>query len=163
MSTRRSALLRTVLIATLLHFVFTVDLPLVILWSTGASPLPTTDIGQLRWLGAAAAAFGAYLYVSSAARLLRSDTSATPGARPSVLVTDGWYARTRNPLLLGVVTILVGEAVLFWSAAVAGYALLYWLCLTVFVIWKEEPDLRQAFGARFDDYCREVPRWIPRF
>ena len=44
-----------------------------------------------------------------------------------------------------------------------GYALTYWLWLTVFVVLKEEPDLRQAFGVQFDAYCRHVPRWIPRF
>ncbi|WP_419162233.1 methyltransferase family protein [Candidatus Palauibacter sp.] len=76
----------------------------------------------------------------------------------SVLVTDGWYARTRHPLLLGVVLILLGEALFFSSAALLSYALAYWLWLTVFVVLKEEPDLRRIFDA----YCRDVPRWIPR-
>ena len=154
---------RTVLTAALLHGVFTVGLPIVILRWTGSSPLLATGIGPLRWLGAALFGFGAYLYLSSAGRLLRSDTSAIPAAKPAVLVTDGWYARTRNPLLLGVVTILLGEAVLFLSAALAGYALGYWAWLTVFVILREESDLRQAFGSGFDAYCKNVPRWIPRF
>ena len=156
-------MLRTVLTAALLHGVFTVGLPTVILRWTGGSPLLPAGIGPSRWLGAAAIGFGAYLYVSSAGRLLRSHTSAVPGGKPVVLVTDGWYARTRNPLLLGVVTILVGEAVLFHSPALAGYALAYWSWLTVFVVLREESDLREAFGARFDAYCQEVPRWIPRF
>ena len=55
-------------------------------------------------------------------------------------------------------TILIGEAVLFSSLAVASYALTYWLWLTAFVALKEEPDLRRAFGAQFDAYCRDVPR-----
>ena len=155
-------MLRTVLAAALLHGTFTLGLPIVILRWTGGSPLLAASIGQSRWLGAPLIAFGAYLYVSSAAGLLRRDTSAIPGAKPAVLVTDGWCARTRNPLLLGVVTILLGEAVLFLSPALAGYALAYWLWLTAFVILREEPDLRQAFGAGFDADCREVPRWSPR-
>ena len=156
-------MLRTVLATALLHGAFTVGLPIAILRWTGGSPFPATGIGPLRWLGAAVIGFGAYLYLSSAGRLLRSDTAAIPAAKPAVLVTDGWYARTRNPLLLGVVAILLGEAVLFLSPALAVYALGYWAWLTVFVIRKEESDLRQAFGAGFDSYCREVPRWIPRF
>jgi len=155
--------LRTILAAALLHGVFTVGLPVVILRWTGESPLLLAGIGPSRWLGAAPIGFGAYLYVSSAARLLRSHTSAIPGAKPAVLVTDGWYARTRNPLLLGVVAILAGEAVLFLSPALAGYALAYWAWLTAFVVLREESDLREAFGAGFDAYCQEVPRWIPRF
>ena len=162
MRSRRAALVNTIVTAALLHGVFAVSFPVLILRWTDGIPLLTTNIGQFRWLGAALAGFGTYLYITSAARLLQSHTSAIPGAKPAFLVTGGWYARTRNPLLLGVVTILLGEAVLFSSPAVAGYALTYWLWLTVFVILREEPDLREAFGARFDAYCRDVPRWIPR-
>lgn len=156
-------MLRTVLAAALLHSAFTVGLPIAILRWTGDSPLLATGIGPLRWLGAALIAFGAYLYLSCAGHLLRSETSAIPATKPAVLVTDGWYARTRNPLLLGVVTILLGEAVLFLSLALAGYALAYWAWLTAFVVLREESDLRQAFGSGFDAYRKEVPRWIPRF
>ena len=156
-------MLRTVLAAALLHGAFTAGVPIAILRWTGDSPLLATGIGPLRWLGAALIAFGAYLYLSCAGHLLRSDTSAIPATKPAVLVTDGWYARTRNPLLLGVVTILLGEAVLFLSPALGGYTLAYWAWLTTFVILREESDLRQAFGAGFDAYCKEVPRWIPRF
>ena len=155
-------MLRAILAAVALHGVFTVGLPTLILRHVQGIPRLTADIGQFRWLGAALAAFGIYLYGWSAAHLLQSRTSAIPGAKPTVLVTDGWYARTRHPLLLGVVTILLGEAVFFSSPALAVYALTYWLWLTVFVLLKEEPDLRRAFGARFDAYCCGVPRWIPR-
>lgn len=163
LTSRRAALLKTVFTAALLHGGFTVSLPVVILrWSEGI-PLLAMNIGQFRWLGAALVGFGVYIYVWSAARLLRTHTSAIPGVKPTVLLTDGWYARTRHPLLLGVVTILLGEAIFFSSLALVGYALTYWLWLTVFVVLKEEPDLRQAFGAQFDVYCGDVPRWIPRF
>ena len=163
LSSHRSALSKTVATAAVLHGTFTVGLPLVILqWADDVSSLMPYDIGPLRWLGAAVVGFGIYLYSSTASRLRRSHTPAIPGAKPTVLVTDGWYARTRHPLLLGVVSILFGEAVLFSSPALAGYALIYWLWLTVFVMVKEEPDLRQAFGAQFDAYCRAVPRWISR-
>ena len=78
-----------------------------------------------------------------------------------MLVTHGWYGRTRHPLLLGVVAILFGEAVFFSSLALLGYALAYWLWLTLFVALREEPDLRRTFGSSYDAYCREVPRWLP--
>jgi protein-S-isoprenylcysteine O-methyltransferase Ste14 len=31
-----------------------------------------------------------------------------------------------------------------------------------FVIFYEEPTLRKMFGADYEEYCRNVPRWIPR-
>lgn len=163
MSSRRSPLLRTVASAAMLHGLFTVGLPILILrWVDGIPVLATNGGGQIRWLGAALVAFGIYLYVSSVACLLRCNTTAIPGATPLVLVTDGWYAHTRHPLLLGVVSILFGEAALLSGLALAGYALAYWLSLIAFVTLKEEPDLRRAFGAQFDAYCRDVPRWIPK-
>ena len=85
-----------------------------------------------------------------------------PGREATALLTHGWYGHTRHPLLLGVVAILLGEAVFFSSLALLGYALVYWLWLTLFVALKEEPDLRRTFGADYDAYCREVPRWIPK-
>lgn len=164
MTSHRSALLKTVLAAALLHGLFTVTIPVLILRRTdGKSVLATNGVGHIRWMGAALGILGIYLYVACLASLLRSQASAVPGAKPTVLVTDGWYARTRNPVLLGVVSILFGEAVLFLSPAMAVYALLYWLWLTVFVALKEEPDVRQVFGEQFDAYCRDVPRWIPKF
>lgn len=157
------ALFKTIVTAALLHGAFTVGLRALILRWTDGIPLLAMNLGPFRWLGAAFVGFGVYLYVSAAACLLRHRTSAIPGAAPTVLVREGWYAHTRHPLLLGVVTILIGEAVLFSSLAVAAYALTYWLWLTAFVALKEEPDLRRAFGTQFDAYCRDVPRWIPRF
>ena len=154
---------RTLLTAGVLHGVFTVGLPALILRRTAGLSMLAVDVGwAARWLGVALTGCGIYLYAWSAARLLRSRTSAIPGGKPAVLVTDGWYALTRHPLLLGVVMILLGEALFFESWALLGYAVAYWLWLTAFVVMKEEPDLRRTFGARFDAYCREVPRWFPR-
>ena len=42
------------------------------------------------------------------------------------------------------------------------YAACVWAMFHTFVLLYEEPTLRRRFGARYEDYCREVPRWIPR-
>jgi protein-S-isoprenylcysteine O-methyltransferase Ste14 len=36
------------------------------------------------------------------------------------------------------------------------------IAVTVMVVRKEEPDLWRLFGAQYEAYCRQVPRWIPR-
>lgn len=148
--------------AIVLHGIFTVGLPALILDLTRDLAILNPDVGPTRWLGAGLAGFGIYLYLWSAVHLLRRRTSAVPGKEATVLVTHGWYGRTRHPLLLGVVAILFGEAVFFSSLALLSYTLAYWLWLTAFVALKEEPDLRLTFGSSYDAYCREVPRWIPR-
>jgi protein-S-isoprenylcysteine O-methyltransferase Ste14 len=77
------------------------------------------------------------------------------------LTVTGPYAHTRNPLYLGSMLIAAGFAValLSWPVALAlacGFAAIY-----IPVIASEERFLRAAFPA-FDDYCRRVPRLIPR-
>jgi protein-S-isoprenylcysteine O-methyltransferase Ste14 len=78
------------------------------------------------------------------------------------LETAGWYSHVRHPLLLGVVLILLGEAVFWHSFILLAYALAYWTVLNAFVVWREEPELQLAFGEAYTRYCRVVPRWIPR-
>ena len=162
MGLSRAPVVRTILTASVLYGVFVVGLPVLILRLTDGISMLAAGIDRARWLGLALAGCGIYVYVWSAARLLRAGTSAVPGGQPTFLVTDGWYAVTRHPLLLGVVMILLGEAFFFSSWALLGYALTYWLWLTAFVVMKEEPDMRRTFGPHFDAYCRDVPRWIPR-
>ena len=68
----------------------------------------------------------------------------------------------RHPLLLGVVLILLGEAIAAASLPLLTFALAYWLWLHAFVSVKEERDLGQAFGKQYASYAARVPRWIPR-
>lgn len=152
--------LKTIAVGVVLHGLFTVTIPWVLLRHTAAwAPLP---LGPLRWVGVGLVAFGAYLYVWSVVYLLRHQTSAIPGERPAHLQVSGWYGRVRHPLLLGVVAILLGEAIGFASLALLVYALSYWLWLHAFVTLREERDLREAFGDAYTAYARAVPRWLPR-
>jgi protein-S-isoprenylcysteine O-methyltransferase Ste14 len=45
-------------------------------------------------------------------------------------------------------------AIALASAAVIG--------TTSFVLLYEEPTLRKTFGAEYEEYCKNVPRWVPR-
>jgi protein-S-isoprenylcysteine O-methyltransferase Ste14 len=158
---RLAEVAKTVAVAAALHGVFTIAVPLW-LWSTTRDALPRLPLGPLRWLGLLLVGFGIYLYVWSLVHLLRRHTSAIPGQAPSVLDTGGWYARVRHPLLLGVVAILLGEAVVAASWALLAYALFYWALLHRFVVQREEPELLATFGPAYADYAARVPRWLPR-
>ena len=161
-SSRARAVAVTIGTAAMLYAVFIVGLPWLILSMTRGVPSLALPIGPLRWLGIPLVAFGLYLYVWSLVKLLQRDTSALPGVAPTALDTSGWYGRTRNPLLLGVVAIQLGTALVASSLALLVYALLYWLWLHTFVTRREEPDLERAFGDAYTRYAAAVPRWIPR-
>jgi protein-S-isoprenylcysteine O-methyltransferase Ste14 len=85
-----------------------------------------------------------------------------PIAPPERLVVGGPFRYTRNPGYVAVVALVVGQGLLFASPELLLYAVALALCFHVFVLAYEEPTLRDTYGPEFDDYCRRVPRWIPR-
>lgn len=76
------------------------------------------------------------------------------------LVISGLYYFSRNPMYLGVILILIGEAVFFQSANLWGYLLFVFVAFNIFVIHVEEPRLRKDFGEEYNLYCQKVRRWI---
>ena len=66
-------------------------------------------------------------------------------------------------MYIGGFTALVGLALYWRSAAVLLLAVGWWALFALFVLLVEEPMLRHKFGEDYRAYCRDVPRWIPRF
>ena len=95
--------------------------------------------------------------------VFRGQGTPAPFDPPKVLVVHGLYKYTRNPMYLSVLTVLVGEYVLFHSAIFLEYVVLVTLGFFLFVMNYEEPVLTRKMGAAYEQYCEEVPRWIPRF
>ena len=85
-----------------------------------------------------------------------------PIAPPQKLVVTGLYRYVRNPIYVGVVAVIVGQALLFGDGRLLWYAALLWLFFHVVVLVFEEPTLEQTFGAQYEDFRANVPRWIPR-
>ena len=78
------------------------------------------------------------------------------------LVVTGLYRQVRNPMYVGVVTILVGEAVMARSLYLALYATAFFACANLFILVYEEPYLQRTFGSSYTHYKLHVRRWIPR-
>jgi protein-S-isoprenylcysteine O-methyltransferase Ste14 len=87
-----------------------------------------------------------------------------PMAPPQKLVVAGFYRYVRNPMYLGFFTGWLGLWIVFGRANILVIALVDLVILGVvfFVLLYEEPTLREKFGADYEEYCRNVPRWIPR-
>lgn len=84
------------------------------------------------------------------------------GREPERLVRTSIYRLSRNPMYLGVLTVIGGEALLFGSLRLMWYGLIVWLVFHLVVVLIEEPHLRRTQGAAYEQYCRKVPRWILR-
>jgi len=87
-----------------------------------------------------------------------------PFAPPQRLVVVGFYRYVRNPMYVGFFTGWLGLWVVFGRAdrAALTVALVAMAAVALFVRLYEEPTLRRMFGADYEEYCRNVPRWLPR-
>ena len=78
------------------------------------------------------------------------------------LVVRGIYRNVRNPMISGVLGILLGEALAFSSVALFCWFLIFLVLNLVYTPLIEERDLERRFGAEYREYKQHVPRWIPR-
>jgi protein-S-isoprenylcysteine O-methyltransferase Ste14 len=86
-----------------------------------------------------------------------------PWNPPRKLVVQGVYRHVRNPMMTGVLCILLGEAVFFESRGLLVWFGVYVLVTVIFIPLVEEPGLARRFGDDYLLYKRHVPRWIPRW
>ncbi|MEP3276344.1 MAG: isoprenylcysteine carboxylmethyltransferase family protein [Stappiaceae bacterium] len=87
-------------------------------------------------------------------------TNINPLRKPDLLVTDGIYRYSRNPMYLGQVFVIFGVAIYLGTLADIAIAAGCFLVMDLWFIRQEETVMRAAFGERFDDYCAKVRRWI---
>lgn len=85
-----------------------------------------------------------------------------PMDAPRELVTRGPFSLIRNPIMAVEVLVIWAEALYLSSVGVLLYALAVTLGAHAAVRYVEGPELRKGFGASYEEYCRLVPRWVPR-
>jgi protein-S-isoprenylcysteine O-methyltransferase Ste14 len=85
-----------------------------------------------------------------------------PMDAPRLLVMRGLFAHVRNPIMAGELLVIWAVALYVASLGVLLYAIVISLLAHWLVVHVEEPELRRRFGSDYNDYCRNVPRWVPR-
>ena len=121
------------------------------------------NIGSVRYCGLISMTIGAVINLKCYLDLIFSGKGTPDPLMPTEkLVSRGLYQFMRNPVDVGLFLILFGEAVLFMSAVLLVYSLLWLLVLNLIVVFIEEPNLKRRFGELYDEYLKSVPRWIPR-
>ena len=118
------------------------------------------------WPGLAGALLfvcGAALYFQCAWDFaVRGRGTPAPVDPPRQLIVAGAYKFVRNPMYVGVLAMVLGEAALYRAGVLLGYAGALLLTFHLFIVTYEEPTLRRKFGASHERYCASVPRWLPR-
>lgn len=143
-------------------------IPGVILWLTGPDTLglwqsvPEARVALLV-LGGALICLGLVLTVATI-RLFVMVGKGTPAPwnPPQRLVVRGVYRHVRNPMISGVMLVVLGEGVLAASLPLLGLFALALIVNVVYIPLSEEPGLAKRFGDDYLTYKQNVPRWIPR-
>ena len=78
------------------------------------------------------------------------------------LVVSGLFRYVRNPMYVAVLLLILGQGLLFGSVRVLEYGIAVWFGFYLFVLMYEEPTLRKSYGREYEEFCANVPRWIPR-
>lgn len=93
---------------------------------------------------------------------VRSQTTANPmkPERSSKIVTSGLYRFSRNPMYVGLLTVLLGYAI--WLGGITPFLMLplFMLLITKQQIIPEEEILEKKFGQEYLDYKARVRRWL---
>jgi protein-S-isoprenylcysteine O-methyltransferase Ste14 len=153
--------LKTLIFTLVVPGTVTILIPYWLLSSRSASP--PMQIGPLRYLGVLPILLGTSIYLWCAWDFTFAGRGTpAPIDPPKTLVVRGLYRYARNPMYIGVVLLLFGEALLFASRVLFGYVAMVFLSFHLFVVLYEEPTLRRKFGEPYQRYCESVPRWFPR-
>jgi protein-S-isoprenylcysteine O-methyltransferase Ste14 len=141
----------------LLPGIVTVGVPALIVWQTGA------DVGPLAVIGIPLVAIGLVL-LASTIKLFASVGRGTlaPWDPTTRLVVRGPYRYVRNPMISGVLFVLLGEAALAGSLPLLLWFGLVFAINAVYLPLVEEPGLSRRFGDDYATYKANVPRWVPR-
>ena len=93
----------------------------------------------------------------------KSETTVNP-MKPETstkLVTSGIFKYTRNPMYLGLASILLASCFYFSSLlGIIIYVPLFIFYITVFQIIPEEESMKSLFNDEYSDYCSKVRRWF---
>ncbi len=150
-------LLKNLLFTVLVPGTVAVYVPLLITESRAAASGLTLAIA-LAVLGVGASIYGWCVWDFAAF----GRATPAPIDAPKKLVVRGLYRYTRNPMYVGVLTVIMGWAALFRSANLVLYALVVGTCFHLFIVLYEERHLLAEFGSQYEAYRSQVPRWLPR-
>lgn len=155
-----SLLLRNLLF-TLLQPGFAVGIiPIAIRTMTGGELVP--EVWEwTNFVGAALIVFGFTIAAICIVRFAYEGRGTLSPLDPTKrLVVRGFYKYSRNPMYIGMMLIITGEAMYWMSWPVAVYGVLLFIGFNAFIILHEEPRLKREFPTEYAEYMTRVRRWI---
>jgi len=158
-------ILRHLVAVALLPFTVTVLVPAWLARRNGVrlglGPGPAEIAAQAA--GVLLIGIGVALFVATLRRFAgEGQGTLAPWDPPRRLVVRGPYRYVRNPMISGVFMVLAGEALVLLSRSHIMWALVFFVINALYIPLIEEPMLAMRFGESYKEYCRHVPRLVPR-
>jgi len=113
-----------------------------------------------RFFGIIFILFGIVLNLWSDSMFKKKKTTVKPYKNPTELATMGPFRISRHPMYLGIVAILLGEAIILGSLITFLFPMLFIIISEWLFIPFEEANLENVFGRKYRDYKKKVRRWI---
>jgi protein-S-isoprenylcysteine O-methyltransferase Ste14 len=127
------------------------------------SPAPALPLILAQIFGLILIVIGIILFTSTLRRFAtEGEGTLAPWDPPRKLVVHGPYRYVRNPMISGVLIVLLGEALVLLSPSHFWWVLTFFAINAVYIPLLEEPLLQSRFGDSYTEYRRHVPRLIPR-
>lgn len=123
-------------------------------------PVPAFLSPPLTYSGFLIIGFGLVLAFWSRSLFLLNSTTLQLYEEPTSLVTSGPFRMSRNPIYLGMASILLGVAVLQGTLVALTFPVIFVMVIEFFIIPGEERKLENLFGEQYREYKKSVRRWI---
>ena len=151
--------LKTLLYMGFMHGLFTFFLP----YQIASLDILFIQFGPFRFLALPFWVAGLTIIILCSIDIIRKGYG-TPAHLdpPKTLIVTRLYRYVRNPIYLGALAFVLGYIFWFGSQLLILYLIFFFLCFHFLIVFIEEPILRNKFGMEYEEYCRNVPRWIPR-
>jgi protein-S-isoprenylcysteine O-methyltransferase Ste14 len=159
------ALLRHLIAIAVLPFTVVVVVPVWIARRDAVVAATGVTAGEMaiQILGLAVLGVGLVLFAASLRRFAtEGEGTLAPWDPPQKLVVRGPYRFVRNPMISGVIIVLIGEALVLLSPPHAAWAAAFFALNAIYIPILEEPMLAARFGDDYREYCRHVGRLVPR-
>ena len=114
----------------------------------------------VRGLGALLLSLGLALAIWAIVTFRRSGTAVQTSKPTSLIVENGPYRLTRNPIYLGMLALMIGLALSAGTAWLLLVMIPFYAVIRLGVIAREEAYLERKFGAAYRDYKSRVRRWL---
>lgn len=143
-----------------------VFIPAVLLWVSQNTRFAADVSGPRQipfWFALFTAVLGLILLIWTISLFAkRGRGTLAPWEPPKRLVVEGPYRHARNPMITGVLLILLGKALVFQSWPIAAWMVIFFIINAIYFPLVEEKSLERRFGEEYLLYQKNVPRWVPR-